>query len=503
MIALAGKYWDGETQRDGMIVIEQGKIIDILEPEQSISDSIEKTFLPPDSLLIPGFIDVHTHMASYGVAKQRTNFSDTNSLDDFLERLREAVRTARGEVLLGEGFDQSRWKENRLPTKYELDRVTPNIPVIIRRVCGHIAVANSRGLELFRGITKGVDFENGWLFEEIPLNLSKYFPPDFETVKLGILVAQEELLSMGITSIHEIGNPTQFKAYRELYDAGLLKIRVYFNFFEKYGRHLISSGLTTGFGNDYLKIGGIKFFLDGSVGAHTAAFFKKYRDANTSGKLNWNTQKLREKLQFYHENGFQTLCHAIGDRAIAQVVNIWKEVLKGGNYLRHRIEHFEFPTRKEIQLSSRLGLLVSMQPNFARRWGGSGQLYDLHLRLEISQRNNPFADVINEGLRIGFGSDGMPYGPIYGLQGATEHPVKNSRIELGQAFRIYTEGGAYLSFEEDVKGKIEKNYYADFILLSPNPFESGLDNVRVLQVWVNGKREFTSKGFIGYRGAPA
>lgn len=494
--AIKGRYWDGENQRDGIIVIEQGRIVDILESNHSLSNSIEKSILPSDSLLIPGFIDVHTHMASYGVSKQRPNFSDTESLDDFLDRLREAVGTAREEVLIGEGFDQSRWKENRLPTKTELDRVAPDMPVIVRRVCGHLAVTNSKGLELFKDFSKGIDFEHGWLFEDVPLNLSKFFPPDFETIKLGILLAQEELLSMGITSIHEVGNPPQFKAYKELFEAGLLKIRVYFNFFEKYGKHLVNSGITTGFGNDHIKIGGIKFFLDGSVGAHTAAFFKKYKDANTRGKLNWNTVKLKEKLRFYHENGFQTLCHAIGDRAIAQVVNIWKEILQGGNYLRHRIEHFEFPSIKEIQLSSRLGLLVSMQPNFAYRWGGPGQLYDLHLQSDIAHMNNPFADVINEGLRMGFGSDGMPYGPIYGLIGAVQHPVPKSRINLKTALRLYTERSAHLSFDEVIKGKIARNYFADLIVLSPNPFEVDLVDVKVTHVWVNGKLVFPNSDSI-------
>lgn len=485
---LEGPFWDGQETRWGTLWIEDGRILEVYTGSPpALPSDLPVIRLPKEGLLIPGFVDTHTHMASYGLKLQRPDFGSVQSLEEFLEKLRTEVAEFRGRFLIGEGFDQSIWPENRLPTREELDRVTGKTPVIIRRVCGHVAVANTAALERIPKDVPGVDRQQGWLFEDVPLHLHKFVPPDFEEVKLGILAAQERLLALGITSVHDIGSPSQFRAYQELRQAGLLKIRVTFHILDRYAEAWLQSGITTGLGDDQLRVGGVKFFLDGSVGARTAAFFGRYPGHATTGQLNWRTPDLQRHLQKFHEHGLQVLCHAIGDRAIHQVVQIWKGILAGGNPLRHRIEHLEFPLEKDLDLMAKLGLYASLQPNFVARWGKPGALYDRNLGPVRWHRNNPFRQILDRGIRVAFGSDGMPYGPLYGLVGAVEHPNPEARISLKEALNLYTQAGTAFSFEEDQKGKLAKRYVADMVYLYPSPFHAPLDRVTIQRVWIGGR----------------
>ncbi len=490
---LEASYWDGQQVRRGVLWIESGQIRAIEKNHEPFSKDLPRFRLPEDGLLVPGFIDTHTHMASYGVKLQRPDFGTVRSLTEFLEKLKEEVQRRASTFLIGEGFDQSTWPENRLPTREELDRVTGTTPVIIRRVCGHVAVANTAALEKLSPQTPGVDWQHGWLFEEVPLHLHQFVPLEFEEVKLGILHAQERLLALGITSIHDIGSPTQFRAYQELHQAGLLQIRVTFHLLDRYASAWLEGGIVTGLGDETLRVGGIKFFLDGSVGARTAAFFARYPGQHTTGRLNWRTSELRLHLQRLHEHGLQVLCHAIGDRAIRQIVHLWNEILAGGNPLRHRIEHLEFPQEKDLSLLSKLGLYVSLQPNFVARWGGPGALYDQQLGHARWRRNNPFRRILDHGIRAAFGSDGMPYGPLYGLQGAVAHPLPSSRLTLEEALQLYTHAGAFFSFEEDCKGKLAPGFLADMVLLVRSPFQAPIHEVQVKGVWVGGMQVFTPR----------
>jgi len=208
-------------------------------------------------VIIPGFVDAHTHLWQYGLFVSRPNLKETKSIEEVLEFVDAVVKSGNySPPIIFEEFDQSNWEEGRFITKKELDRVTGNVPVILRRVCGHIAIANSAALKLLPKKTPGVDAKSGLLIEEVPLRINEYFPPEFEEIKLAILTAQEEMINLGITSVHEFGNVRVFKAYEELQKAELLKIRVYFNFYEKDFENLINLGIQSGFGNEYLRIGG-------------------------------------------------------------------------------------------------------------------------------------------------------------------------------------------------------------------------------------------------------
>jgi len=418
-----------------------------------------------DSVLLPGFNDAHTHLAMYGLYLMRPRLENLKSPEEALEVIRETVREhEKGELLIFEGFDESEWKPTRLLSREELDKVAPLNPVILRRICGHMAVANSLALALLPSDAKGVDWDSGHMYEWIPLNINQIFPPDLETWKLAILVAQEKMIDLGVTSVTEFGSGVQFKAYEELLDSEQLKVRVNFNFYEKDRKSMANLGLISRFGNSKLRVGGIKVFVDGSVGAGTAAFFKKYQDGKR-GRLLLSYEKLKNIFLFAEEHGIQLLIHAIGDRAIDLVLRSASGALKGGNPLRHRIEHAEFISQEQIRKASKLGLYISMQPNFVWRWGLEGELYEKALGKERGLGSNPFKSIIKEGIPLAFGSDAMPPGPLYGIKGAIAHPLERERLTLKEAIAAYTRGGAMFSFEDDLKGEIKKGMFADLVII--------------------------------------
>jgi hypothetical protein len=475
-----GKWIGGQS-----ILIKDGKIRRIGKFVEAKGAQVY--LFDEGTLALPGFIDSHSHLASWGLKFLSPNLNQTKSIEEALQIVSDRVKELEGEnPLIFEGFDQSKWKEKRLPTRSDLDKVAPSHPVILRRICGHIAVANTLALKKLKGGIR--DWERGILDEGTSLSLRKLFPPSREEWKLAILKAQEEIIGMGITMVHEFGRGEVFNAYWELKEAGLLKVRVRFNFYERDMKSLLRLGISSGFGDDILKIGGIKIFVDGSVGARTAAFFKGYRGVRKRGLLLRKKSRLEEAIRLAEEGGLQLLIHAIGDRAIRETVQSFKGALLGGNPLRHRIEHFEFPGEEDLGDIKKLGICLSMQPNFVVEWGGKEGMYREYLGDDYWRRNNPFGEIKRMGIKMAFGSDSMPFGPVYGMRGAVFHPVDGQSISLGESIRCYTENGAYLSFDEEKLGKIEEGYLADIVIF-PKDFLK-LKEVKPIALFIDGSCQF-------------
>jgi hypothetical protein len=421
-------------------------------------------------LVVPGFIDCHTHLASYGLELSRPNLSHVRSKEEALDYIRSHVENSeRGEVIIFEGFDQSKWVREELPTREDLDRVAPLNPIVLRRVCGHMAIANTWALGMLPDNVKGVDPLSGIMYEYVPLNLNNLFPPSHLNLKEGILRAQKRFLEMGITVIHEFGGGRQFRAYQELERGGLLKLTVYFSFYDRHLDSLESLGIIGRFGGKRLRILGVKTFADGSVGAGTAAFSSCYLGTRKRGKLLKPRGELIGLFRRCEELGLTLSVHAIGDRAISQVIETASRSIPKKNPYRHRIEHGEFLNEELLFLLKSSGLFLSMQPNFVERWGKKDGLYMRKLGRR-GLRSNPFGSVINFGIPIAFGSDTMPPGPSYGLKGAVNHPVEDERISLEEAIKIYTKGGAYFLFSEDKVGEIRKGREADLLVFLPSNF---------------------------------
>jgi predicted amidohydrolase YtcJ len=233
--------------------------------------------------------------------------------------------------------------------------------------------------------------------------------------------------------------------------------------------HLIKLGLTSGMGSPLVRIGGVKIFTDGSIGARTAYVSKEYKDAKgNTGMLLVDERKYKSIIRKAIKNNIQTVTHAIGDSAIEMVISAF-ESMKDKQAIRdqrHRIEHAEMISEYQIRRAVSLGLILSMQPNFVGRWQLEGGLYEERFDEERVRGMNMFRVALDNGARLCFGSDGMPYGPLYGIWAATTHPNERVKLTVEEALRCYTMESAYSVFQENTLGSLTVGKRADFVVLS-------------------------------------
>ena len=454
-----------KLEEDYVVVIdeEEGKIIDIIERFESELTHIPVKSFPSGSILIPGLNDTHTHLAQYGTNLSKPSVYHFTSKSELLDFIRDYIRQHEKDIYIFLGYDENRWRDDNSLTKEDLDSINSEVPIVVRRVCGHKAVLNSRAMELV-GEVEGLDRETGIAVEELPLKLSVYFPPSREEIESGILRAQEEAISQGITSITDITRPMHFRLYQKLRREGKLKIRVNVILYEEDMEAVSLSGFEYFFGDERLRFSGIKIFLDGSVGAGTAAFF------SDRGILTKTDEELKGILKMATDRNLQIAAHAIGERAINQFLNVF-ESLFSTNPLRHRLEHYEFPLMEDLKRTSRLKIPVSVQPNFVYLLCHEGQMYRKNLPQEIVRRCNPYRKMEEEGIIYAFGSDNMPMDVPMMIRGAIEHPVESERLTLEEALYRFSTAGAYFSFEENIKGEIKPGQKADLVVMDEETFK--------------------------------
>ncbi|MHA1506085.1 MAG: amidohydrolase [Candidatus Asgardarchaeia archaeon] len=441
-------------------------------------------------VVLPAFIDSHTHFSEMGINVENLDLSNFQSIREVVALIKEvANKRPEGEWIIGYNWDDSKLSEGRYITKSDIESATDLHPVILTRIDGHMAVINSiAAIKL--GIPndlRGYDPEEGILREEaLDFAREKIRKEMVRIPRLvkGVEEAMKIAFRNGVASVHETVLPENIMAYQLILKEEKLKTRVYLKVWYKFLEDFLRGGIRTRFGNSFLRFGSVKFMVDGSVGAKTAAFFDPYVGEENRGLLLLKEEEVEGLFETAHKNGFQIAVHAIGDRAIEVVLDAFKTVLK--NYPmadhRHRIEHFEFPTEDQIDRAKKMGLIASMQPNFVANWGEPGGLYERRLGKERMLRNNPFKLILEKGMKLAFGSDCMPFGPIYGIWGAVNHPVKDSRIDVKDAIMAYTISGAYASFEEKSKGTLEVGKLADMVILSDDPYEVSPNKIREIKV---------------------
>ena len=488
----------------GSTILEVGRAEDVNVPRDAeVIDAKGKTVLP-------GLIDCHTHFIGLGVRTLTTlDLTATKSVTEAVNLVKVSLmEMPKGAWLTGRGWDESKWAERRYITKKDLDPVSVDNPVNLTRVCGHLTTLNSQALKLAK-ITKDTPDPPGGKIDKDPVTgeptgvlkdasriLSGLMPPTtMELTLKGLRKACEIALSLGCTGIHDAGTGgSGFSAYQTCMEDGSLGVRSYVM---PRGDMVLSvfenAGIRTGFGNDTLKIGPVKMIVDGSMGAHTAALFEPYADEpTTSGIFTTPPEKIKEAAVKAHKLGMQIAIHAIGDRAIEETINALEAAIEEGPRPdhRHRIEHCEVLHSDQIARIKRLGIIPSMQPNFVGEWSGPGGMYETRLGPDRLRLNNPYRRLLDDGIKIAFGSDCMPFNPIYGLWSAVNHPIEKSRISLVEAVKGFTLDAAYSSFEEKVKGSIEPGKFADITILSKDltamPPEKIMD-AKVDMTMVGGK----------------
>ncbi|MFW9993538.1 MAG: amidohydrolase [Candidatus Odinarchaeota archaeon] len=510
----------GKTPIPNSIIVIYGSKIaavglagDVNVPEDAeIIDAAGKT-------IMPAFIDSHTHFMLMGIRSLTTvDLSKTKSISEVVEQIRKRLtELPKGTWIEGHGWDESSWNEKRYPTKDDLDPISLDNPVILTPFYGHMMVVNTRALELAK-ITKGtpdppggkIDHDpligepTGVLREEAMELINAVQPPTTKEESLsGIQKACEIALSWGCASAHELGSTAgDISAYQTALEKGDLKVRIYAMPDARFTETMLDGinllGVRTRFGDEFLRLGSVKIYLDGSMGARTAVFSEPYADdPSTSGIYTISPEELEQRVIKAHKLGMQLSIHAIGDKAIDETLDAIESALEQEPRKdhRHRIEHCEVLTGEQVLRIKRLGVVPSMQPNFVGEWGQTGGMYEQRLGQDRIRLGNPYRRLLDEGITVAFGSDcgycpPWPFNPLYGIWSAVNHPFEENRISVEEAVKCYTLNGAYASFEEGIKGSIEPGKLADIAILSEDlssipPRE--IRDVKVEMTMVNGR----------------
>jgi len=506
---------DGKISFTEAVAIKQGKIVKVGRNAevQKLIGSETMVINLNGKVVFPGFIDSHTHPAAYGTHLLfEVDCSKATSITEIVHIIRQkAENTDKGSWIRAYGYDQNKLVEKRHPTRWDLDEAAPNNPVILTRCCGHMSVLNSLALEKL-GITKETPGPEGGVIERDPLTkeltgllkekanemVLKAVSYRVDELKEGLKRAFQDLLALGVTTIHDLEvSPELIQAYQELKAEGKLPLRVNLVIVDEYSNRDLLSALSTlniqrGFGDEWLKILGVKFFVDGSVGGRTAAFNEPYvGDPQNYGVIRIDPEILNEKVAIVHKNNLQICIHAIGDRAIDVALDAIENALKNFPKTdhRHRIEHCGVCTPKQLKRIKELGVCVSASTSFIY---SVGQVYLQALGENRISWCYPHKSLTEQGIIVAENSDlgaslsANPFIGIYVLvtrKGSDDKVYgENQRVTLEEAIRAYTINAAYIGFDEKTRGSIEEGKSADLIVLSDDPFSVPVEKLKDIKV---------------------
>lgn len=456
--------------------------------------------------VLPGFHDSHIHLLNYGTLLRTLDLSGSRSVEEIKRRVATWTKTSSPNTwILGRGWDDEKLREHRYPTRDDLDLASSN-PVFLKRICGHVAVANSAALSL-----AGIDHRtsspkggkivrdsqgkpNGILKEGAIELVEKVVPESINQTKEVLVQASNVLARLGLTSLHcIISGLTELKVLRELKREQKIPQQIYAIIPARLVNNLRSFRNSRRVDKDGFRLKGLKLFLDGSLGARTAALNQPYDDDPTSsGILTLSKKELRKVAAKARDSKLQLCLHAIGDKAVDLAVQVLDETFgtKGCRLLRHRIEHASIVSEKSMQKMSKLGIIASVQPRFiySDKWArdrlGSRRLPRLY----------PFASMTKAGIMLTAGSD-CPVedpNPFEGVWAAVSRPglPKNERLTVREAIASYTTNPAYASFSEDHRGSLTPGSAADMIVLNRDPYTTSLSSLRetkVVRTIISGK----------------
>jgi predicted amidohydrolase YtcJ len=431
--------------------------------------------------IIPSFVDAHFHLLALAGKQLRCDLSGARNAAEAVALLSAWADAHPGrEPVVGVDFDDSGWDDAALPSRAALDAIAADRPVYARRICGHVGVANQALLNAL-STRRFVDASSGRIAEDAVFEANRITRPPRAALVDAIDGAIATLHALGITAIHDIVDPSTIDVYVEGLEASGRPLRLgAFVHVPAAGFDDARDRLEEASGVNAL---GIKIFADGSLGARTAALHAPYADAPGDGELLVGREDLARELAACRKADIACAVHAIGDRALATVLSAMEKT--AGQDTRFRIEHAEIMGDEELAACARLRVPLVMQPNFVRNWAGEGGLYQTRLGVERWRHNNRFASLLRAGVPFVFSSDGMPAGPLYGMRGATHHPVAEEKIGPAEALRRYTTAARALGGDEDAYG-IEIGSPADLVVLSGNPLLADVDAIAVEATYVGG-----------------
>jgi predicted amidohydrolase YtcJ len=474
--------------------------------------------------VLPGFIDAHTHMSMGGFNLLAVDLRHTRDEADFTRRLAAfaATRPA-GHWLTDGAWDHQQWPVPRLPTRALLDPATGDRPTCIARQDGHMVVCNSLALKL-AGITRETqDPPGGVIVRDAsgePTGLLKDAamdavwrarpPRTLVEVTEALRAAAKHAARNGVTSVQDLpGNPLDLDAWEALRQSGELIVRV--NYRPSLSEWEMARDRRASMKNDeWLRLGGVKGYADGSLGSGTALFLDPYADdPSTSGVYAAEAiplSRMEERVAAADRAGLQVEIHAIGDRANAEILDLFERVAakNGPKDRRFRIEHAQHLRAADIPRFGRLGVVASMQPYHAV---DDGRWAEKRIGKERCRTTYAFRSLLDAGARLAFGSDWdvAPLAPVSGIDAAMTRRTTDGRnpggwfpeqrIKIEEAVRAYTSGAAWAAFEETEKGTLAPGKLADFVVLSADPLKArseGIGAIEVVKTVVAGRVVFSN-----------
>lgn len=478
------------------VIIDNNKIVFVGSNKEAETkfDNNTKVFDLKGRLMIPGFIDNHVHFISGGFYLQGINLRDAKSTAEFKSIIKEYAEKNPGKWITGGNWDHEAWENKNLPTKEMIDEVSPNTPVFVDRFDGHMALANSYALKL-AGITKDTPSPDGGLIVKDPVTgeptgilkdnamtlIYSIVPPvDDEEYYNACLSALAEANRLGVTSVQDITYQRDLKTYQRIFKDNRLTCRIYTRLPIADYKNLSTSGVQFNFGNEFIKIGSLKAFSDGSLGSSTAWFFERYnQDTNTCGlPMDIVTNgELHKWALDADKNKLQICIHAIGDRANSWVLDLVEDIEKTNPQWdrRFRIEHAQHLKKDDIERLAKLNVIASVQPYHCI---DDGVWAEKRIGKERLSTTYPFKSLLDAGVKLCFGTDWTvaPLNPLLGIYAAVtrrtlddKNPggwIPEQKISVEDAIKCYTINSAYASFEENIKGSIEVGKLADLVVLS-------------------------------------
>ena len=515
------RIWTGDTERpwaEAMAV--DGERILAVGSDDDVAPYIgERTeVLDSGALIVPGFIDTHVHFLDGGEALESVQLRDVTSREQFRQRFADYVETIEpGEWILGGTWDHEAWG-GELPTRNWIDDLTPENPVWVQRLDGHMALANSltlsiagvdadtpdvAGGEIVRdadGRPTGVLKDNAMepVFSAVP-------PPSESRRDRQLQAALGYLAANGVTTVHDMGNFENIRVFRRARDRGDLSVRIYAAVPLAQWQQLETDVATHGRGDEWLATGILKGFMDGSLGSHTAAMLEPFTDTpDDRGFLINSLDDMQNWVAAADAAGLHVAVHAIGDKAIRDLLDIYLDVAEenGDRDRRFRMEHAQHIHPEDVPRFVLQDVIASMQPYHAI---DDGRWAERVIGEKRAKTTYAFRSLVDSGAHVAFGSDWYvaPASPILGIHAAVTrqtldgaHPdgwVPEQKVTVEEALRAYTAEGAYASFDENNRGTLKADMLADFVVLDRDLTSIDVDEIaetRVLRTVVGGRTVF-------------
>jgi len=499
LVLRGGRVWPGKGLPQGTAIAVKGERVMLVGSDEAVRDLVgaaTRVVELKGRLVLPGFNDAHVHFLDGGFGELSVDLRDAADEAELARRVGDYARTLpKGAWILNGNWDHESWPSKSLPTRQLVDDVTSRNPVLLSRLDGHMALANSLALRL-AGVTRATpDPQGGTIVRDAsgePTGILKdnaqdlvtkvVPPPSREMNVRAARAALKDAARLGVTTIQDNSSDDAQGTYEELRANGELTARIYVWRYTDALPALKAAGRRTGQGDDWIRLGAIKILADGSMGAGTAAFFEPYDDApGTSGLLLHPVPELERLVMDADAAGFQLAVHAIGDRANSLVLDAFEKAVRanGPRDRRLRIEHAQVVRAQDVPRFKALDVIASIQPSHCiddMRWAekriGAARCRDAYR----------FRSLLAAGVRVAFGTDWAvePLDPRLGLYAAVTREFREGgppggwrpeeKIPLEDAIDLYTRGSAYAEFAEERKGTLEVGKLADLVVLQKDIF---------------------------------